>query len=92
MNVKVRQIKETFCELYDADGNDVGIISSELELNDVRIQIKEQQLKGYYILWEDENNQKNHIQIDHMGNLERWPYGFFDVGEKQLYKLIGWKK
>jgi hypothetical protein len=38
--IQVRDIKETFCQLFDCNDNLIGTITSFLSLQDVRLQIK----------------------------------------------------
>lgn len=84
MAVVIREIEETVAELYDGDGNHVGQITSEMQLNDVRIQIKTLGLSGYSILWKG----YHHININENGYLDEWPVGFFDVSICQLEELL----
>jgi len=80
----------------DENGNKniIGIIDNILQLNDVRLQIKEENATGYYILWCDEKytNQTHRLEIHHDGNVSSWPEGFFDLLDKQLEKLCEWDK
>lgn len=89
--IKIRKIKETICQLYDPQDNLVGTIRSELQLNDVRLQIKEQNISGYYIMWKDKGLDY-HINIDRKGTLENWPVGFYDTAIGQCEKLLSWDK
>lgn len=82
--VKINKFTETKCFLHN-DEQFIGEINSYLELTDVRIQIMEQKLEGYYIYW---HAQKRVIPIDSRGNLCEWPKGFYDLYDKQLEKLI----
>jgi hypothetical protein len=84
MPVKInRNLKETECSLYGPDGSFIGIIDSEIILNDVRLQIKRQQLEGYYIIFEN-----NKITIHLNGKLNHWPNGFFRTWTDQLFELL----
>lgn len=49
------------CELFDNNDNLIGEITSGLILTDVCVQIKEQKLSGYYVIF---NSEKIEIQID----------------------------
>ncbi len=80
--VKINEIKETTAQLYHKDIL-IGNITSFLQLNDVRIQIKEEALTDYYITWKDDI-----IYIDKFGKLNEWPEGFFTELDTQLDKLI----
>jgi predicted ATPase len=85
--IEIREIKEPECKLYDYADNLVGVIRSLLQLNDIRIQLMEENQKGYYIIWEEKR-----IDIDENGTCSEWPYGFYDMEERQLWKLLGWRK
>jgi len=49
------------CQLFDNNDKLVGEITSGLILTDVCVQIKEQKLNGYYVIF---NSVKTKIQID----------------------------
>ena len=84
--VKINDIKETTCTLIDPQGTVVGKIKSQLQLDDVRIQIKKQQISGYTIEWQEQI-----INISKYGRLDPWPFGFFDITDIQLNELLDWK-
>lgn len=90
MTVKIREIKETPVELW-YNNEKIGVIETELQLNDIRCQIKEQKLEGYYILF-TQNDNTIQINITEYGTLDNWPSGFFGTCEKQLMFLCGWSK
>jgi predicted ATPase len=83
--IKINEIVESVSKLYDKDDKLVGEITSLLQLDDIRIQIKKEKVSGYYVIW---NNLK--IRIDKFGYLEDWPRGFYDNMDKQLDELIDW--
>lgn len=80
--IQIRDIPETTCELYNPDGFYVGDIKSHLSLNDVRLQIAREKLKGYYLKWNDKI-----IPIRENGELKHWDNGFYDELSTQLYEL-----
>ena len=84
MTIKINDIKETTATLIDPQGVIIGKITSQLQLDDIRIQIKEQQVSGYTIKWTTYI-----IEISKDGHLDEWPFGFFDIMDIQLEKLIG---
>ena len=84
MTIKINEIKETTATLIDPQGIIVGEIKSQLQLDDVRIQVKKQKVSGYTIKWGDYI-----IEIFDTGGLDEWPFGFFDIGDIQLNELIG---
>jgi hypothetical protein len=87
MSIKVNKIVEPISTLYNSDGVEIGKITSYLELNDIRIQIKKNKVSGYYIIWEDMI-----IYTDKYGNLDEWPKGFYDLVDDQLNALVDWGK
>lgn len=90
--ITINEFKETESSLYNNEGEFVGHIKSDLQLNDVRIQIKEQKVKGYYIVWrtidDDKKPLRYIIKIDSDGNLECWPKDFYSLYDEQLEKLL----
>jgi hypothetical protein len=55
------------------------------ELNDIRIQIKNEKASGWYVMF---NGSK--IRIHENGKLESWPAGFFELIDIQLDQLVSW--
>jgi len=89
--IKINDIPQTMCFLYSPDNEFIGTIESEYSWNDVRVQIMEQKLEGYYVMFGtlDNGEYKNHkIEINSDGRCENWPDGFYDTTEKQLEKLF----
>ena len=84
--LRINDFKE--CKAY-VFHNDVyiGIIYTQYQLNDIRLQVKEGQLKGVYLTYYDTEHVFHQINIDSSGSLSNWPNGFFDVVEKQLFQL-----
>ncbi len=78
--IVIKRIREPRTQLFCSAGN----ITNQLQLNDVRLQIKEQQLEGYYIKYKDIT-----IRINKYGELSEWPAGFYDKATKQLNELFG---
>jgi hypothetical protein len=54
---------------------------------DVRIQIKEQKLEGYYIVF-TEDKQDRQIMITSDGGTDCYPQGFFSLLDDQLDRLL----
>lgn len=84
MMIQIREIKDKPAKLYQGDSF-IGEIDSLLVLNDVRIQIKNEQLQDCYLIFEGIK-----IDIDKNGGLNHWPEDFFDTFEKQIHTLLGW--
>jgi len=88
--IKINTITEAVAELFGPDDKKIGDITSSLQFNDVRIQIKKEckgqkGRSGYYVIWNDER-----IDIDVSGHCDEWPKGFFDHIDIQLTALCGW--
>ena len=82
--VKINKFIEPTCKLYNQEG-EIGDIESELSLNDVLVQIKQQKLNGYYIMFDN-----NRINISDDGKVDAQPKGFYgDKIEEQLTYLLG---
>jgi len=81
--IKINKITEPVCNLYSPSEKYLGKIRSYLQLNDVRIQIMNLKLDGYYVVWDNDYK----ISIDKYGNMSEWPKGFYDLGENQLWIL-----
>jgi hypothetical protein len=84
--IKINNIKEPICNLYDSNNNFIGHITSNVQLNDIRIQIKKAKIKGYYIIWN-----KKQMLIASNGGLDWWPKGFYDLIDTQTKELLDWK-
>jgi hypothetical protein len=92
--VKINKIVETTARLM-INGDIVGEFNSILQLNDIRIQIKNKykdirydsndRYTGYSIIWNDVE-----IFIFKNGNLSEWPKGFFEIIDEQLMELAYW--
>lgn len=80
--IKIKCIREEPCFLFTR-GILLGKIESYLSLNDIRLQIVEKKLEGYYIVFRGEK-----IHINKSGSLEKWPKGLFDTLDKQLMQLF----
>jgi len=85
--IKINTITEPVCSLFGPNDELIGEISSLFSLNDVRIQIMQQKLKGYYII----TGKYERIEIDKNGNLDWWPKGFYDLIDDQMMTLLDWQ-
>jgi hypothetical protein len=62
-------------EAYSPDGKLLGVIETNCELADFRLQICSEHKAGYYLMFNGEK-----IEINKYANLSRWPNEFdFDV-------------
>lgn len=67
--VKINKITPPTLDIYEPNGNLLGTVN-EYEFLDVRVQIRKNQLSGYYLIF---NGKK--IRIDRNGELESYPDG-----------------
>ena len=81
--IKINKIIEAKCELYDPNNNLIGIIDNNLTFTDVRCQINQQKISGYYVKWNDEI-----LEIDSNGRMGYWPNGFYDEIDILCSKLL----
>lgn len=77
-------IQEDHVPLYNPEGKLIGIIENELAFNDVRIQIVENKLRGYYIMYKDRK-----CRIGTNGELDFWPDDLYTTYTDQLSKILG---
>lgn len=91
MTVKInKDVKDSVAYLFH-NSVEIGTISNQLQLNDVRLQIARQKLNGYYIIFCNGDGLQE-ISILPDGSLSIWPEGFFDTQQKQLAELVKCKK
>jgi hypothetical protein len=76
-----REVEEG-CDLYCSDGILIGRINTVIEFSGVRVQIREQKLEGYYIVFKGER-----IMINGQGKLN-WPRDLFNRHMDDLTKLF----
>lgn len=77
-------IQEDHVPLYNPEGKLIGIIENALAFNDVRIQIIENKLRGYYIMYKDQK-----CRIGTNGELDFWPDDLYTTYTDQLSKILG---
>lgn len=88
-NIKVNKIKPFTCEFFDPNNKSLGFLN-EYEMNDLRIQIKNNledntsNISGYYALY---NNKRVDIYRD--GGIRDWADGFYTLSCNQLNELFG---
>lgn len=84
----INRISEVSCELYSPHQKEkIGNIRNEYEFNDVRVQIAEKKLEGYYVMFRDEK-----INILSTGHCDNWPLGFYDQNEIMISKIFKARK
>jgi hypothetical protein len=81
--IEIRDIKDEPVDLYSPSSEFLGTLDNQLQFNDVRVQIKRSQQKGYYIKFRDEC-----IPIDSNGELLNYPRGLFDMNLDMLNYLL----
>jgi hypothetical protein len=80
--IKPKTIEVPKVDLYSPDGIHLGILN-EYEFLDLRVQIKEAQISGYYVIF---NGSK--IPIDRNGTLKEYPIGLFDQLSDLYFRLM----
>lgn len=88
--LQIRDVRDSIASVH-YNGKTIGVITTQYQLNDLRLQVKEEQLEGVYLCYDD--GEINHrIEISPSGSLSHWPKGFFDLIERQLSQLVFNKK
>lgn len=80
--IQLKKINSPLVEVFDPQGNSLGE-ANEYELLDLRVQIREANVWGYYIVFNDRK-----VRIDRRGELEDYPIGLLDTMTNLLFKLI----
>lgn len=80
--IQLKKINSPVVEVFDPQGNLLGE-ANEYELLDLRVQIREANVWGYYIVFNDRK-----VRIDRRGELEDYPIGLLDTMTNLLFKLI----
>jgi hypothetical protein len=71
MDVIYHEIEEDRVRLFDPTGEEVAVIMNVLEFHDVRVQIKQHKLTGYYFVkYDDEDGERFYIDQNGRGNFE----------------------
>ena len=76
--------EENYIKLYDPDGNYLGMTNNELEFNDFRLQIIEENKEGYYFI-------KDHkkVFIKATGRIENGNDNYpFNLYTNQLARIL----
>lgn len=79
--ITYKQIPIQTVEVWNQDGFFARV--NEHELQDIRLQIKNQEAEGFYVVFEGQN-----ILINKRGELSHWPKGFFDLTDYYLCLLL----
>lgn len=80
--IKINYIPDQSCDLYAPDETFIGVIQNEYSFNDIRIQIQQQQLSGYYVVWKE-------LKIEIFGNGRyQCSEGLYDTSLTQLSQII----
>lgn len=81
--IQIRKITPPTVDIFYGPGDVFIGTFNEYELIDFRIQIKENQVSGYYLIVGDET-----VQIDQNGNPDHWPEGLLDLMPDLMSKLF----
>lgn len=80
--IQINKIIPPTLDIYDPSGNLLGTVN-EYEFLDIRVQIKNNQLSGYYLIFKGKK-----VRIDRNGELEEYPIGLLDTMTDFYLKLI----
>lgn len=84
MAITIKNLQNPPVKIYNPDGTQLCETDNELIFNDIRIQIKDQKLSGYYLIFEGSK-----CEINNDGELAEWPKGLFTISTDQLNYLFG---
>lgn len=88
--LQIRDVRDSIASVHH-NNKTIGVITTQYQLNDLRLQVKENQLEGVYLCYDD-GEICHRIEISPSGSLSKWPKGFFDLLERQLAQLVFDKK
>jgi hypothetical protein len=80
--IKINKYSIQIFEHFDDKFNSIGFLN-EFESLDLRCQIAEQKIEGYYLIF---NGLKINIESD--GKISNWPNGLYDINENLLARLF----
>lgn len=86
--IEIKEINCPVTQLYSPDGKLIGNIVNEYQMDDVRVQIAELDLSGYYFIWKKSELEEVKIDINNLGELSDFPSGLWDFSMKTLAKLV----
>ena len=91
--IEIKKISPQTVEAFDPDDKSLGFLNL-YEFQDLRIQVKQKKLEGYYLMFKSpslefaEIDPWIKIKFLPTGMMSRNPKGFFDFHMNQLYKII----
>ena len=80
--IEVIKIEPQTVEVFDPSGKSLGFLN-EYEINNLRAQIAENEVAGYYLVFNDKK-----IEIQSNGFISEWPYGMFDMNEELIARMF----
>jgi hypothetical protein len=80
--IHINKITPPTLDIYDPSGNLLGTVN-EYEFLDIRVQIKKEQISGYYLIFNDKK-----VRIDKNGELEEYPPGLLDTMVGYYFELL----
>jgi hypothetical protein len=83
MAITINKFKSISVELFDKDRNLVGVIESQEELLDVRVQIAKEKVSGYYFVYEGDE-----YRITEDGVMEDFPSELYQECLKLCVELF----
>lgn len=68
--LEIKKIKPPYCNLYSPEGKRLGRLN-EYQFHDIRVQIKQQKLEGYYCIFNTPEGE-HRFEIDSDGRSNDW--------------------
>lgn len=90
--IEIKTIPPQTCRVYDPSGNLLKEDANQYEVWDLRVQIKEKCVSGYYcefdMVGEDYISYTYQVHFDSDGRSDDWWPGIFDELENSMMKLL----
>lgn len=80
--IQINKITPPTLEIFNPNGELIGEVN-EYEFLDIRVQIREAQVFGYYLVFKGKK-----VRLDKNGELEEYPIGLLDTMTNLYCKLL----
>lgn len=89
MENKINIVRHQFetVDLYSPVGELIGTLNNDIEVTHIQLQIAQQGLEGYYLIWKDKK-----ITLNRRGELDQWPVGMYDHIQHLFAKMFNARK
>ena len=85
--IEIIRYTDPHVSLYGPNDELIGVLYNYHEMLRIQIQICEQNLIGYYLVWGD-----THININNNGELDKFPRGLYDDVQQNFATLFRIRK